>query len=90
MKNLEQLRQLQKLLEDGVSSQEEFDSQESIQSLNSLVWNSDPESELNFVCWLIVISLFFFNTSYFVCIIWSTLIIKLLILIIIMLTNKFN
>ena len=37
MKNLEQLRQLQKLLEDGVSSQEEFDSQESIQSLNSLV-----------------------------------------------------
>ena len=38
MKNLEQLRQLQKLLEDGILSQEEFDSQKKIVvlSLNHL------------------------------------------------------
>ena len=75
MKSLEQLRQLQKLLEDGVMSQEEFDSQKKIVvlSLNSFAWNSDSESEPNLVCWLIVImQSFSFNTSYFVYTIWST------------------
>ena len=44
MKNLEQLRQLQKLLEDGVLSHEEFDSQKKI-VVQSALCETDSESK---------------------------------------------